>query len=180
MPTVITHALLPLIGAAAVPRARLSSRLVAVGMVAAMLPDADIVGRYFGVPHTADFGHRGATHTLMFALLLAAMAALAAPLIREGRMRVFMFVLLSTLFHPLADMLNDGGKGIMMFWPFDHERFKFLVHPVRVAPVGLQGFESGSIWPVFGSELLWLILPATALAAMSRVLGKRRLGRAAD
>ncbi|QIK78700.1 metal-dependent hydrolase [Sphingomonas piscis] len=169
MPTVITHALLPLIGAAAVPQARLTRPLIMVGMAAAMLPDADLVSRWFGVPHAADFGHRGATHTLLFALLIGGAAALC---FRKRRLSAFLFVMLSNLSHSLADMLTGGGKGIMLLWPMDHERWKFLVHPVQVSPIGLQGFESGAIWPVFASELMWLLLPAVLLAAFLRFTAK--------
>jgi len=168
MPTILTHALLPLIGAAAAPRARLSKRLVAAGMIAAALPDADVIVRSFGVPHTHDFGHRGATHTILFAILVAIGGWLAARPLRSSPTPAFLFVLLSTLSHPLTDMLTSGGKGIMLYWPLEHVRFKFLFHPVEASPVGLQGIESGAIWHVLLSEALWLLLPALLLAFFCR------------
>jgi len=148
------------------------------GMAVGVLPDADIVSRYFGVPHTADFGHRGATHTLAFALFIAALALAAPRQSRNNALRVFTFILISTLSHPLADMMNDGGKGIMLLWPLDHDRFKFLLHPVKVSAVGLQGLETGTIWPTLWSELLWLLLPAALLAAMARFAANSHTGAA--
>ena len=42
MPTVLTHALLPVAAGIALGRSRVPPRLVAAGMAAAMLPDADV------------------------------------------------------------------------------------------------------------------------------------------
>lgn len=35
-----------------------------------LLPDADVVGFRFGVPYAAPWGHRGATHSLMFPVIV--------------------------------------------------------------------------------------------------------------
>jgi inner membrane protein len=181
MPTIMTHALLPLIAAAALPRPFVSSRLVAACMVAAMLPDADVVSRLFGIPHWHDFGHRGATHTVLFALLVGAAGTLAARSLRASGAAAFWFLFASTLSHALTDMLTTGGKGIMIFWPADHSRMKFLFHPVEVSPIGLRGFETGRIWEVLLSEAIWLWVPAALLAFLARLaLKSKPLARAAD
>lgn len=172
MPTILTHALLPLIGAAAVPKGYLSTRLIVAGMAVAMLPDADVVGRYFHVPHTHDFGHRGATHTLLFALLVGGLGMLAARSLRTTRAKAFLFLWLSTLSHALTDMLTEGGKGIMMFWPLEDSRLKFLLHPIEASPVGLTAFETGVIWQVLLSETRWLLIPAVLIAFFARLTVK--------
>lgn len=177
MPTIFTHALLPVIAAVGLSNPRLSSRLVAAGAAVAILPDADIVGRYFGVPHSADFGHRGATHTLIFALLVASLALPSARRMRASPGAAFAFIFLSVLSHPLADMLTSGGKGIMLLWPLEDERFKFWAHPVRASAVGLQGFETGTIWPTLMSELIWLLIPAALLAIFVRCVANLRVRR---
>src|SRR5438477_13211390 len=47
----------------------------------AMLPDADVIAFAFGIPYEHPFGHRGATHSFVFALFIAALAfVLARPL----------------------------------------------------------------------------------------------------
>ena len=170
MPTIISHALIPLIGAAALPSLRLPKRLVAAGMAAAILPDADVItGRLFEIPHTHDFGHRGATHTLLFALLLAAAAMVWSKSLRTRPGVAFLFMAVSTLSHPLADMLTRGGKGIMILWPLEDARFKFLAHPIEASPVGLKAFETGVIWQVLLSEILWLLLPLLFIAFSARL-----------
>jgi hypothetical protein len=47
--------------------------------VVSVLADADVLAFRFGVPYSAPFGHRGATHSLLFAMLagIAAAALLA-------------------------------------------------------------------------------------------------------
>src|SRR5688572_10102236 len=47
------------------------------------LPDADVIGFSLGVRYEDAWGHRGATHSLMFAIGLGAVVGLAAP--RFGR-----------------------------------------------------------------------------------------------
>jgi inner membrane protein len=169
VPTIFSHALLPLIGAVALPNAGLSKQLVIAGMIAAVLPDADVItGRLFEIPHTHDFGHRGATHTFVFAILIACAALLRAQMLRARPAVAFLFVALATLSHPLADMLTEGGKGIMILWPFEDARFKFFAHPIEASPVGLKAFESGIIWQVLASEALWLLLPAMFVAFFAR------------
>lgn len=137
-------------------------------MVAAVLPDADLISRYFGIPHTHDFGHRGASHTLLFALIAGIVAALSARRLDSRHVVAFWFVFLSTLSHPLTDMLTDGGKGIMIFWPFVHHRFAAAVRPIEVSPIGFRSVENGRIADILSSELIWLILPALLLAALCR------------
>ena len=169
MPTVITHALLPLIGAAAVGPP-VSTRLAVAGMACAILPDADLISRWFDIPHTADLGHRGATHTILFALLMGALGAGGAASFRTSRAWAAGFLFLATLSHPLADMLTDGGKGIMLFWPLSDKRFRWLVHPVDVSPIGVRSLINGTLDDILLSELVWLVLPALLLAVLYRLV----------
>jgi inner membrane protein len=181
LPTIFTHALLPLIGAAAL-NGRIPGRLVAAGMVAAVLPDADVAARIFGIPHTHDFGHRGATHTILFALIVGLTGAAAAQRLRSGPWLAFLFLSLSTLSHAFTDMVTNGGKGLMLLWPLSGERFASLWRPVEVSRVGLQAFDEGRIWTVLLSEWLWLVLPAAAFALLLRLsfFRRRKLPAAID
>src|SRR4029453_11647098 len=58
------------------PRASLG--MMAGFSALAMLPDADVLPVALGIPDTGLFGHRGLTHTLLFALVVAVAAALMA------------------------------------------------------------------------------------------------------
>src|SRR5437763_7259784 len=64
-----------------------SFKLVARSMLAfsalSLAPDLDVVAFRLGIPYSAPFGHRGATHSIAFAMLAA--AAAAALLARSWR-----------------------------------------------------------------------------------------------
>ena len=75
MPTIVTHALLPVIAASAFKPGSISRRLVVAGALAAILPDCDVIGFRLGIPYGAELGHRGASHSLLFAMLCGAIAA---------------------------------------------------------------------------------------------------------
>ncbi|EWC51158.1 hypothetical protein XAR_2142 [Xanthomonas citri pv. glycines str. 8ra] len=71
MPTIMTHAAVPLALWCASERGRISPRLLAAGVVAAMLPDADVLAFALHIPYADAFGHRGASHSLLFASVIA-------------------------------------------------------------------------------------------------------------
>jgi len=76
MPSIITHAAVPLALWCAADRGRIPPRLLAAGVIAAMLPDADVLAFALHIPYADAFGHRGASHSLLFACVLAMVAAL--------------------------------------------------------------------------------------------------------
>src|SRR5262245_31157157 len=43
-----------------------------------MLPDADVIGLPLGVDYAAPWGHRGATHSLLFAVVVAMIVGIVA------------------------------------------------------------------------------------------------------
>src|SRR4051794_11732923 len=64
VPTVISHALVPLTVAIAAGSRRIPPKVVVAGMLLAMLPDLDVIGFRFGISYDATWGHRGAMHSL--------------------------------------------------------------------------------------------------------------------
>ena len=96
-----------------------------------LVPDLDVIAFKFGIPYAAPFGHRGATHSIAFALLMGVAAWL---LTRSTKSTIALAVVV--LSHPLLDMLTDGGLGVALFWPFTAERYFFPWTPLPVAPLG--------------------------------------------
>lgn len=78
MPSIITHAAVPLALWCAADRGRIPAWLLAAGVAAAMLPDADVLAFALHIPYADAFGHRGASHSLLFAGVLAVVAAMWA------------------------------------------------------------------------------------------------------
>ena len=80
MPTIMSHALVPLAGALLLGRTSLSTPVVVTGLAFAMLPDADVIGFGLGIEYGDSWGHRGASHSLVFAAVAALFAtALLRP-----------------------------------------------------------------------------------------------------
>lgn len=96
-----------------------------------LLPDLDVIAFRFGVPYAAPLGHRGATHSIAFAL---ACAGVAWALTRSKKSTLALFVVV--LSHPLLDALTDGGLGVALFWPLSDARFFAPWRPLPVAPLG--------------------------------------------
>lgn len=167
MPTILTHAALPLIAAWAAGPPHVPRKLALAGAIIAVIPDLDVAGRAFGISSESLLGHRGISHSFAFAALLAVLAALA---VKMPWHRGLPFLFLCALSHGLTDMLTDGGKGVALFWPLRDERMFAPFRPIEVSPILLRGFENGKLPLVLFSELIWLLGPAILLALLVRSL----------
>ena len=154
------------------------ARFWLLSMLCAVLPDADVVGFAFGVHYDSMFGHRGLTHSLAFALLLAcAVVALffhGAP----NRKALAAYFFLVTASHGALDALTDGGLGVAFFAPFSGERYFFPFRPIVVSPIGPADFFSEWGAAVIKSELLWVWLPSALVVAFVLIFRRLR-GRGA-
>ena len=102
-----------------------------------MLPDADVIGFSLGVRYEDPWGHRGATHSFAFAVIVGIAAGLIARRFKRPALRTALFAAVVLATHPLLDTLTDGGLGCALFWPFDLTRYFAPWQPIQVAPIGL-------------------------------------------
>lgn len=137
-------------------------RLLLAGIAGCMLPDADVIAFRLGVPYESAFAHRGLTHSIFFALLCGAAAALCAKRLRARAGIVFAFVAVATASHGLLDALTTGGSGIAFFWPFGDARYFMPLQVILVSPIGVSRFFSEYGARVLLSELQWVWLPCFA------------------
>ena len=171
MPSIITHAAVPLALWCAADRGRIPPRLLVAGVIAAMLPDADVLAFALHIPYADAFGHRGASHSLLFAGVLAVLAALLAffgsrrpwsaglcqpRLASTVQAATFVFVCAAS--HPLLDALTSGGLGVALAWPWSEHRFFAPWRPIRVSPFAPQFFSARGLATLL-SELRWVWLP---------------------
>lgn len=163
MPTVFTHAIVPLAAGIALGSARVPPRLVAAGMFAAMLPDADVLAFAAGIPYADAFGHRGASHSLAFAALVALLGALAHRPLRAHPAIAAAWLFACCASHPLLDALTNGGLGVALWWPFSDARLFASWRPIAVSPIG-GGFFSARGVAVVLSELRWIWFPCSIVA----------------
>ena len=165
MPTILTHAIVPLAAAVAAGPRRLPPRLVAAGMIASMLPDADVLAFALGIPYADAFGHRGASHSLLFAVIVASLGALLHRRLHADVWRTWLWLFACTASHPLLDAFTDGGLGVALFWPWSDVRLFAPWRPIEVSPIGV-GFFGRRGLEVLLSEVRWIWLPMAALAAL--------------
>lgn len=164
MPTIFTHAVAPLLLGGAAGRRAINHRLLAAGAIAAMLPDADVLAFKLHVAYADNFGHRGATHSLAFALLLGLVAAIGHRRLNSTPWRSGGFVGLAALSHPLLDACTNDGLGVALWWPFSDVRWFAPFHPISVSPIGVHFFSERG-WQVMASELRWVWMPTVIIAA---------------
>ena len=176
MPTLITHAAVPVIARFGLGPRRVSNRLLAVACCAAVLPDADVVAFLLGIPYGSPFGHRGMSHSILLALCVGGLASLACAWLQASRLTTFLFVSAAMASHGLLDAFTNGGLGVAFFWPFSDTRYFFADHPIAVSAIGLKHLFSERTLIVLKSELLWVWLPSLTLAWVLRaaLLNKER------
>jgi inner membrane protein len=176
MPTIFSHVAVPLAIGLGLGAPVISRRLLGFGIIASILPDFDVVAFKLGIAYADGFGHRGASHSLLFALLLALCACLAAPALGSTRKTSFTFIFLATVSHGLFDMFTNGGLGIGLLWPYSEQRFFMPWQVIEVSPIGTHFFSPRAL-PVLMSELLWVWLPMFGLflaCIASRALWRMR------
>ncbi|SMC16911.1 inner membrane protein [Andreprevotia lacus DSM 23236] len=164
MTTVFTHALVGATLIRCLPARWRSPRLYDLAIVGAMAPDLDVLSFRLGIAYADDFGHRGAMHSLLAALLLGLLLALLhAGLRGRAPFRVAWAALFAAVAsHGPLDALTNGGEGVAFFWPFSSERFFFPVTPIAVSPIGAHFFSSRGAHTLM-SEALWVALPCLLL-----------------
>ncbi len=172
MPTIISHAVVPLALGLGLGRKWIPPWLVIAGMAAAMAPDLDVIGFRFGVAYGDPFGHRGASHSLLVAAVIGLLGGLVARLRRERVTTGFLFLFAATASHGLLDTLTDGGHGVALLWPWSEARFFAPFRPIAVAPLGIRRIFSEQGMAAMLSELIWVWLPCLA-GALGLVLLRR-------
>jgi inner membrane protein len=145
-----------------------AKRVLATGALCSVIPDLDVMGFRFGIRYVDFWGHRGFTHSLIFAALLAgAIATLGISKDATGlsRFSLWTYLFLATASHGLLDAMTDGGLGVAFFSPLNNRRYFLPWTPIRVSPIGVGRFFSERGLAVLQSELLWIWLPAALFAA---------------
>ena len=136
------------------------------------LPDADVIGFALGVRYEDAWGHRGATHSLVFAIALGAVVGLAAPRFGRPMTRTGVLAALVVASHALLDTLTDGGLGCALLWPFDLTRYFAPWTPLPVSPIGLGYFSPYGLY-VAAVEMV-LFVPLLAYALRRRASSPKR------
>jgi inner membrane protein len=172
VPTLITHSMLGIVASKAVANGEMSARFAALSVFCSVVPDADIIAFFFGIPYGHPLGHRGFFHSLSFAFVLACCVVVIfidAEKVFSGQWWLLvLYFFLVTASHGLLDACTNGGMGIALLAPFDHTRFFFPRTPIVVSPISIQAFASPWGLRVVVSELLWVWLPTFCVLGLLR------------
>jgi inner membrane protein len=170
MPTIFSHAILA--SAAAVPlRGNVHfKKLLITGIICSMIPDADAIGFFLGIPYESLWGHRGISHSIFFSVFLS--VTLTFVLFDKStsstwKKTAFLYLFFSTLSHPLLDALTNGGLGVALFAPFENSRYFSPWRPILVSPMGI-GFLSTRGLAVLLSEFIWIWIPSLLIGFIAR------------
>jgi inner membrane protein len=140
----------------------------------AFLPDADVIGFKFHVPYASLWGHRGLTHSILAAAVVASVLTGWYALRRTSHGpslgRLWMLLFLATASHGVLDAMTTGGLVVAFLSPFGQERYFFGLRPIQVSPIGVKNFVGASAIRVLKSELLWVGLPCLVLLALHQFL----------
>lgn len=172
MASAFSHAIVALVMGKAFQNRELTWRELVVGGLCSVVPDLDVVGFYFGIQYDDMWGHRGLTHSVVFAVLLA--GSLVVVWYRGksavAMMGLFLYFFLCTASHGVLDAMTNGGLGVAFFSPFDTTRYFFLMRPVLVSPIGVSEFFSTYGVRILMSEALWIWLPSCAAFVVLRAV----------
>jgi inner membrane protein len=162
-----------------VPRLRLVLLLGALSVV----PDFDVIGFRYGIEYGDPLGHRGFTHSIVFAL----MAGVAAPVIAFPRVAFLtrtwwvlaLLAFMATISHGVLDSFTDAGLGVGFLIPFDDTRYFAPWRPLATSPLSVSAFINGPGLRILGNELVWVGIPLILLSLTVRSLRRlrRRTGR---
>jgi inner membrane protein len=174
MPSVISHAAVAVAaGVGFAPRA-VPNHFWSLSIVCSVIPDADVIGFFFGIPYHHFLGHRGFFHSPFFSLWMSIF--IVTVFFRSIRIFstdwffYFVFFFLLSASHGILDAFTNGGLGIALLSPFDNTRYFSPWTPIMVSPIGLNAFFSRWGLMVIRSEFLWVWLPSLFMVAISKVI----------
>lgn len=176
MASAFSHIAIPAVLYAGFKSDDVNFKLFLLGAVSSIVPDIDVIGFKFDIPYGSQWGHRGFTHSLVFAFVLALLLSSFHRQVRSKPWIIFSFCFISCASHAFLDAMTNGGLGVALYWPFSLERIFLPFRPIQVSPIGVSSFFTEWGLRVIASELVWVLLPALVIGSLSALL-RRTLTR---
>jgi len=164
LPSIFGHAVAGIALGVAFADEKTPRRTWALGTFCALAPDVDWFTAFLKVHPGNYLAHRGITHSLLGAVLIAASVLLFGFKREQRNLKVGTYLLLASLSHGLLDACTSGRIGVAFFYPFSSSRWACDWQPIQDAPLP---FWSGLQLPFLGAllgEMLWIGIPASILA----------------
>ena len=160
MPSAIGHAIFALSLTPFRPKKAPLLPFMLIAVACAILPDLDVAGFEFGIRYSSPWGHRGFSHSILFAILTGVFVSyLFFKEIRKKPYPLFnysLYFFMCTLSHGIFDAMTDGGLGVGFFIPFLDDRYFFPYRPIAVSPLNLEVFFTNYGWSILLSEIKFI------------------------
>lgn len=156
----------------------LNNKFLFFVIASSIFPDIDVLTFKFGIAYGDLWGHRGMTHSLLFAFIWSVFLWFILsrtsdykhlPFISKTSFTAITILFLSTSSHGLLDAMTNGGLGVAFFSPFDITRYFLPWQPIQVSPIGVSAFISSAGLRVIISELIWIGVPFLVLLILLKL-----------
>lgn len=131
-----------------------------LSMACATIPDLDVLGFNFGIRYADMLGHRGFSHSILFAILMGVFVYFFFYKEEHSKMEdlisISWYFFICTVSHGLFDAMTTGGLGVGFYIPFSGERYFFSYRPIPVSPLNMQSFFTSYGWSILKEELLFI------------------------
>ncbi|WP_306589656.1 metal-dependent hydrolase [Geothrix sp. 21YS21S-4] len=176
MPSIFGHTLAGLAVSAAFTQGKPPRRMWLLVTACAVAPDLDWFTRFTPLAES-HLAHRGLSHSLVAAAMLAAAAMLVGfrSQLRSGRHWGCMTT--AAFSHSLLDACTFGGTGVAMFLPFSEARYVCAWQPLFVSPIPLSGKLLDWLLFSLSTEAVWIGIPALLAFGVPWALRRVRMWR---
>ena len=169
MASALTHAFAAVALTKTLSNRKRDWRFWTLAVASSILPDADVVSFAVGTEYGDLLGHRGLSHSLLFAALWS-LLVVSCEYKRLTKFSQHWWSLAGLFFvvtvsHGILDAMTNGGLGVAFFAPVDTTRYFFPWRPIRVSPVGVGQFFSGQGAAIMASEMKYVWLPLAMIWA---------------
>ncbi len=150
-------------------------KILVTGIALTIAPDLDVLGLYAGIPYDHMAGHRGLSHSLLFAAIVAALVTwMFSRQYKICARAVWLYLFASMASHGALDALTNGGLGVAFFSPFSNERYFFAFRPIEVSTLNIRYFFESQGAVVLANELVTIWPICLAALAIGIFWVKRR------
>lgn len=171
MASAFTHAFSAFALGSVMQSGKLRKGLILTGMLSAAMPDLDVIAFWLDIPYEHPLGHRGFTHSILFAAIWALGIGYLFWRNVENkdriRWRIWLFLFLCTVSHGVLDAMTTGGRGVGFFIPLDNDRYFLPWQFIKVSPIRASAFFSDYGMKVMANELVTVWLPCVILVLVA-------------
>ncbi len=146
--------------------------LMLAAIFSTILPDFDVIGYRIGIPYESPLGHRGFSHSIVFAVLWSFI--LMFTIGRKHKLIWFLVIFLSVVSHGLLDAITTGGEGVGFFIPFENSRYFLSTRVIRVSPLSIKSFFTDWGLRVIYSEIKYVFFPCLIVISIRFLFNLRK------